>query len=150
MFVMLITIVATLVALIQVAIALGVVLHILIHIFRSAEAVRLERVAPMEDGYFSEGDSLKICPQANRDPAAHRQSVLYRSGELEEKFPNMGQVQGSEVIVCLRDRENLGSTLIRTIQHYAHELKLQGNKLMLAGISQHMSMNSWNVQTCWS
>ena len=62
MFVMLITIVATLVALIQVAVALGVVLHILMHIFRSAETVRLERVAPMEDGYLSEGDSLKICP----------------------------------------------------------------------------------------
>jgi hypothetical protein len=47
---------------------------------------------------------------------------------LEEKFPNMGQAQGSEVIVRLRDRENVGSTLIRTIQRYAHELKLHGNK----------------------
>ena len=55
MIVMLLTFAATLVVPIQIAVVLGVLLHILVYIFRSAEAVRLERIVPLEDGGFTEG-----------------------------------------------------------------------------------------------
>jgi SulP family sulfate permease len=60
--IMVITFVATLFAPIQLAVVLGVVLHILLFVFRSAEAVRIERIVPQEDGTFTEGEVPEALP----------------------------------------------------------------------------------------
>jgi SulP family sulfate permease len=135
--IMVITFVATLFTPIQVAVALGVVLHILLYIFRSAEAVRLERIIPQADGFFAEGDVPEALP-------SHEIVVLLPIGslffagvaELEEHLPKVGQAQGSVVIIRLRDRDEVGSTFIRTIERYAQSLQAGGNMLILEGLSE--------------
>jgi SulP family sulfate permease len=138
MVVMLITFIATLFAPIQVAVATGVVLHIMIHIFRSAEAVRLERIAPLEDG-FTESKLPENLPSREiviLKPVGN----LFFAGvaELEARLPNIGEARGSVVILRLRDRDEIGSTFIRTIKRYTHDLHAQGNILMLVGINRQV------------
>jgi SulP family sulfate permease len=48
----------------------------------------------------------------------------------------VGQAQGTTVIIRLRDRDEVGSTFIRTIQRYAKSLQARGNVLMLEGLSE--------------
>jgi SulP family sulfate permease len=135
--IMVLTFTATLILPIQNAVAFGVLLHILIHIFRSSEAVRLERVLQLDDGRFTEaelpdklasGEVLILYPIGN----------LFFAGvsELEEQLPEVGSASGSVVILRLRDRDEVGSTFIRIIERYARKLQAQDNVLMLEGVNK--------------
>ena len=137
--VMSITFVATLLTDIQVAVATGVILTIVLYVFRSAEAVRIERIVPLGDGGYTEdavpeklssGDIVMLQPIGS----------LFFAGtaEFEEHLPEIGEAQRSVVIIRLRERDEVGSTFIRTIERYARQLMAQGNKLMLVGVEQHV------------
>jgi SulP family sulfate permease len=135
--IMVITFVATLFTPIQVAVALGVVLHFLLYVFRSAEAVRIERIVPGEDGTFSEGEVPEELTSGEIVVLQPIGSLFFAGvAELEEHLPKVGQAQGSAVIIRLRDRDEVGSTFIRTIQRYTDTLKAGGNLLMLEGLSE--------------
>jgi SulP family sulfate permease len=135
--IMVITFLATLFTPIQVAVALGVVLHILLYIFRSAEAVRLERIIPQEDGTFAEGEVPEALPSHDIVVLLPIGSLFFAGvAELEEHLPKVGQAQGTAVIIRLRDRDEVGSTFIRTIERYAQSLQAGGNVLMLEGLSE--------------
>jgi SulP family sulfate permease len=137
LIIMLTTFVATLFAPIQVAVAVGVVLHILIHIFRSAEAVRLERIVPQEDGTFAEGEVPEVLPSREIVVLQPIGSLFFAGvAELEEHLPKVGQAQGTAIIIRLRDRDEVGSTFVRTIQRYTQSLQAGGNVLMLEGLSE--------------
>jgi SulP family sulfate permease len=137
--VMSITLVATLLTDIQVAVAIGVILTIVLYVYRSAEAVRIERIVPLRDGGYTEdavpeklssGDIVMLQPIGS----------LFFAGtaEFEEHLPEVGEAQRSVVIIRLRERDEVGSTFIRTIERYAQQLLAQGNKLMLVGVEQHV------------
>ncbi len=137
--IMLITFVATLFTSIQVAVALGVVLHFILYVFRSAEAVRLERIVPQEDGTFAEG----VLPQElpSREIVIMQPiGTLFFAGvaEFEEHLPKVGEAQGTAVIIRLRDRDEVGSTFIRAIERYTKSLQAGGNVLMLEGLSEQV------------
>jgi SulP family sulfate permease len=135
--IMVITFVATLFTPIQVAVALGVMLHILLYVFRSAEAVRLERIVPQVDGTFVEGEVPEALPSREIVVIQPIGSLFFAGvAELEEHLPKVGQAQGTAVIIRLRDRDEVGSTFIRTIQRYAESLQAGGNVLMLEGLSE--------------
>jgi SulP family sulfate permease len=135
--IMAITFVATLFLPIQAAVALGVVLHILLYIFRSAEEVRLERMVPQEDGFFAEGEVPEVLPSGEIVILLPIGNLFFAGvAELEEHLPKVGQAQGTAVIIRLRDRDEVGSTFIRTIERYAQSLQAGGNVLMLEGLSQ--------------
>jgi SulP family sulfate permease len=135
--IMAITFVATLFAPIQVAVVLGVVLHILLYVFRSAEAVRIERIVPQEDGTFAEGEVPEVLPSGEIVVLQPIGSLFFAGvAELEEHLPKVGEAQGTTVIVRLRDRDEVGSTFIRTIQRYTESLQAGGNLLMLEGLSK--------------
>ena len=139
MAIMLLTFTATLFLPIQVAVALGVLLHILIHIFRSAEAVRLERVLPLDDGGFAEGELPQDLPSREIMILQPIGSLFFAGvSELEEKLPKVGQASGSVVILRLRDRDEVGSTFLRTIERYTRQLQAGGNIIMLEGINQQV------------
>jgi SulP family sulfate permease len=137
--IMLITFVATLFTPIQVAVALGVVLHILLYIFRSAEAVRLERIVPQEDGTFFEGEVPEALSSGEIVVLQPIGSLFFAGvAELEEHLPKVGQAQGAVVVIRLRDRDEVGSTFIRTIERYLKSLQVGGNVLMLEGLSERV------------
>jgi SulP family sulfate permease len=137
--IMIITFVATLFTPIQVAVALGVVLHILLHVFRSAEAVRLERIVRQDDGDFVEAEVPKKLPSGEIVILQPIGSLFFAGvAELEEKLPHVGQARGTVVIFRLRDRHEVGSTFIRALDRYARTLQAAGNRLMLEGLNEHV------------
>jgi len=137
--VMVLTFAATLVTPIHVAVALGVVVHITVHIFRSAEAVRLERILHRPDDTYAETDLPTKLP-SNEIVILQPIGSLFFAGvaEFDEKLPDVGDANGSVVILRLRDRDEVGSTFIRSIERYARDLHATGNKLMLEGINQQV------------
>jgi len=135
--IMVITFVATLFTSIQVAVALGVVLHVILYVFRSAEAVRIERLVPQGDGTFAEGEVPEDLPSGEIVLLQPVGSLFFAGvAELEEHLPEVGQAQGTVVIVRLRDRDEVGSTFIRTIERYTESLQAGSNVLMLEGLSE--------------
>ena len=54
--------------------------------------------------------------------------------EIEEKLPAVGRAWGTVVIFHMRDRDEVGSTFLRTIKQYTLSLQEKGNKLMLERI----------------
>ncbi len=137
--IMAITFFATLFAPIQVAVALGVALHILLHIFRSAEAVRLERILHQDDGAFVETEAPEELPSGEIVILQPVGSLFFAGvAELEEKLPDAGEAQGSAVIFRLRDRDEVGSTFIRALDRYARALLDGGNLLILEGFNQRV------------
>lgn len=137
--IMLVTFVATLFTSIQVAVAMGVGLHVILYVFRSAEAVRLERIVTQKDGTFAEGVLPEELPTGEiviLQPIGN----LFFAGvaEFEEHLPKVGEAQGTAVIIRLRDRDEVGSTFIRAIERYTESLQAGGNKLMLEGLSEHV------------
>lgn len=136
--VMVLTFVASLVAPIHIAVALGVVAHIAVHIFRSADAVRLEQIVLQDDGLFAEAEAPVQLP-SNDVVVLQPVGSLFFAGvdELDEKLPNIGDARGTVVIFRLRDRDEVGSTFIRSIERYTRDLHEAGNTLMLEGMSQH-------------
>jgi SulP family sulfate permease len=134
--IMVVTFIATLFTSIQVAVALGVVLHILLFVFRSAEAVRIERIVLQEDGTFAEGEVPEELPSREILILQPIGSLFFAGvAELEEHLPKVADAQGTAVIIRLRDRDEVGSTFIRTLQRYTDTLKAGGNLLMLEGLS---------------
>ncbi len=137
--IMLVTFVAILFTSIQVAVALGVALHVILYVFRSAEAVRLERIVPQKDGTFAEGVLPEELPT---DEIVILQPIgnLFFAGvaEFEEHLPKVGEAQGTAVIIRLRDRDEVGSTFIRTIERYTKSLQAGGNNLMLEGVNEQV------------
>jgi SulP family sulfate permease len=135
--IMTITFIATLFAPIQVAVAVGVGLHIFLHVFRSAEAVRLERIVRQDDGTFAETEAPEELPSGEIVILQPIGSLFFAGvAELEEKLPDVGQAHGSIVIFRLRDRDEVGSTFIRALDRYARTLQAAGNRLMLEGLNE--------------
>jgi SulP family sulfate permease len=137
--IMLFTFILTLFTPIQVAVFVSIGLHILLHIFRSAEAVRIERILVEADGSYTEapapaqltsGEIVILNPIGN----------LFFAGaaQFEENLPEIDEAHGSVVIIRLRDRDEVGSTFIRIIERYHQSLIAQGNLLMLTGLNQHV------------
>jgi len=138
--IMLITLVATLFAPIQVAVALGVALHMALYVFRSAEAVRLERIVQQDDGAFVETEVPEELPTGEIVILQPIGSLFFAGvAELEEKLPDVGQARGSVVIFRLRDRDEVGSTFIRAIERYTRSLQAGDNRLMLEGLSERVA-----------
>jgi SulP family sulfate permease len=139
MAVMITTFVATLFLDLQVAVAIGVILTFILYVFRSAEAVRIERMVPLDDGGFAEsavpeelssGEIVVLNPIGN----------LFFAGvaEFEEHLPDIGEARRAVVIIRLRDRDEVGSTFIRAIERYAQQLQAQDGKLMLEGLNERV------------
>ena len=139
MIIMLITFVATLFAPIQIAVATGVALHILLYVFRSAEAVRVERIVPQEDGTFAEAEVPQELPSGQIVILQPIGNLFFAgAAEFEENLPKVGQARGTAVMFRLRDRDEVGSTFIRALDRYARTLQAGGNLLMLEGMNERV------------
>jgi len=137
--IMLITFIGSLLMPIHYAVFLGVFMHILLYVFRSAESVRVEQIVISEDGRYAETAPPEQIPD-------HEIIILQPIGSLffagaakfEDQLPKVGQAQGAVVILRLRDRDEVGSTFIRIIERYTHQLQANGCKLILAGINERV------------
>ena len=139
--IMLFTLVATLFLPIQYAVAVGVVLHLLIYVYRSAEAVRIERILILEDGSFVEAEAPETLTSEEIVMLQPVGSLFFAgAAEFEEALPDVGDAHHTVVIIGLRDRDEVGSTFIRFLDRYVDELHEQDNLLMLVGVDDNVTM----------
>ncbi len=137
--VMVVTFIATLFFPIQIAVAAGVLIHLIVHVFRSAEAVRVERIEHGPEGGYLETDPPSEVPSGEVLILQPIGSLFFAGvAELAEKLPSVGSASGSVVILRLRDRDEVGSTFVRAIERYAQELLDGGNLLILEGINERV------------
>jgi len=134
-----ITFVATLFLELQFAVLIGVILTFLLYIYKSAEAVRIERINPLENGTFVESEAPANLPSGEIVILQPIGSLFFAGAiEFEEELPNVGEASGSVVIIRLRDRDEVGSTFIHIIERYAKKLQEYNNKLMLEGLNNRV------------
>jgi anti-anti-sigma regulatory factor len=55
---------------------------------------------------------------------------------LEEELPSVERSQNAVAIINMRGREALGSTLLEVFERYATDLRVNGNKLILAEVKR--------------
>lgn len=137
--IMLFTLIATLVLPIQWAVLLGVALSFLVQVARASSDIQVMEVTRHANGDYSES------PAPERLESA-KVTVLHAWGHLtfagarvfEEQLPKVENVQRPVVILRLRGRTEVGSTVIAVLQRYAKQLQAAGGKLILAGVSEHV------------
>ena len=135
--IMMITFGLTLFSSVQVAVAVGVVFHILIYVFMSAEKVRVERIVPVAEGGFEEGEVPAVLTSSEIVVIQPIGSLFFAGvAELEEDLPDVGEAKRAVVILRLRDQDEVGSTFIRLLDRYAKTLQAADCKLMLEGMGE--------------
>jgi SulP family sulfate permease len=60
------------------------------------------------------------------------------AAEFEADLPAVGDAHGTAVIIRLRDRHEVGSTFIRTLDRYTRQLHERGNLLILVGLNEQV------------
>lgn len=144
--VMVFTFVSTLFLPIPTAVFLGVGIHILLHVFRAAERIKVMQIAPLEgvSKVVQLGGSVYKEQPVPKELLSNQVTVLMPYGslffagavEFEEKIPAMEKAKNAVIIVILRGRNEVGSTLVRVLDRMASKLEVNGGKLMLAGVSE--------------
>ena len=111
----------------------------MLYVYQSAEAVRIERMVPTDDGGFTE-DAVPDELSSGEIVVLQPIGSLFFAGaaEFEEHLPDVGEAHRGVVIIRLRDRDEVGSTFIRIIERYARSLQAGGNKLMLDGLNERV------------
>jgi SulP family sulfate permease len=144
--VMVFTFVSTLFLPIPTAVFLGVGTHILLHVFRAADRIEVMQIAPLEgvskvvqlDGSVYKEQPVPKELLSNQVTVLMPYGSLFFAGavEFEEKIPAMEKAKSAVIIVILRGRNEVGSTLVRVLDRMASKLEANGGKLMLAGVSE--------------
>src|SRR5690625_5147696 len=124
---------------IEQAVMLGVLATFILQIFRAANRLELLQLIPRPDGLYEE-----------RFPPTHLLSrqivVLSPNGSLffagaqvlESRLPDPSNAEQPVIILLLRGRKEIGSTIIGVIDRYARKLQARGGKLMLVGVNQRV------------
>ena len=96
-------------------------------------------MVPQADGTFQE----QPAPEQLSDNTVTVLQVwgnLFFSGAftLNERLPEVSEAQRAVVILRLRGRAQVGSTLITVLERYAKKLQANDGKLILAGVGEHV------------
>ena len=146
--IMVFTFVATLLLPVQWAVLLGVGLSFLVQVVRSSSDIQVKEVIQQEDGTFEE-------QPAPAQLTSHSVTLLQVWGHLvfsgaytlEEELPQVGDARRAVVILRMRGRTQVGSTLIRVLERYAQQLRANDGKLMLAGVGEHVMQQIRSTET---
>lgn len=135
-----ITFVSTLVVPLQVAILIGVIVAILLMLFQEADKVRINELVWDESG--DPGDPIERPGPATLQSDAV--TVLDVNGAvffaaaagMERLLPVADEARNAFVVLRLRGREEIGTTLINVLGRYAQQLRAGGGGLILAEVSR--------------
>ena len=108
-------------------------------VYTAAQDVQVVELVEKEDGVFVE----RPCPAELAD---NNVTILYAWGALffasartiEDLLPKAGQAKRPVVILRLHGRSRIGSTFIQILERYANQIKANGGKLILSGVSQNV------------
>ena len=135
--VMVATFAMTLALPVEQAVAVGVVLSIALHLWRASLDVQVLELAPTPDGDFEEKPAPVALPDGKVTVLNLYGSLFFAGADtLESMLPSARGARRAVVIVRLRGRTNLGSTVFNVVERYAAQLRRGGGKLVLSGVSE--------------
>ena len=137
---MLLTLALTLSVPLQYAVLAGVLVSAVQHISSSSLDVKVRRLVPVGEGLFSEEEPPDQLPDREVTIIDIYGSVFYADTEaIDAKLPEVRGTREAVLVVRLRGRGELGSSVIGLLRRWAEELQEGGGALLLAGVGEHMS-----------
>jgi sulfate permease, SulP family len=135
---MAITFVLTLIIPLQYAVLVGVGLAVLLHVGRQSNRVVVKHWVFDDDrGFPTEADPPDEVPAGEVVVLATYGSLFFASAPaFEAQLPRpVGTDTRGVVVLRLRAKEELGSTVVKVLIKYAEQLDATGSRLMLAGLT---------------
>ena len=133
------TFIATLTLPVQQAVLIGVILSFIDYIYSSSQNVRLLELQPVERGTFVEKTApVELSNNSVTILQARGSTYFAAIRTIQELLPSAKAAQHAVVIIRIRGVDQVGSTMIGFMERYAGELRANGGKLVLSGVSQHV------------
>jgi SulP family sulfate permease len=134
---MILTFASTLVMPLQFAVFVGVAVSIMLYVVQSSGGLRAMRLVPVEEGFPIEEELPERLPD-NEIVIIQLYGELFFAAAttLEDYLPDPGDSQNTVVVLRLRGRDDIGSTLIGVLLRIHENLEKDGGHLILAGISE--------------
>jgi sulfate permease, SulP family len=138
--VMIVTFTATLLVPLQYAVLVGMALSIVLHVFRQSNKVVVTQWVLQPDGFPLEQPPPKRLPSRQLTLLHIYGSLFFAAAKsIEEKLPDVRNVDHAVVAINLRGKTEIGSTFLNVLQHYAETLRNHDSKLMLVGVDPVLS-----------
>ncbi len=134
------TFVLTMVIPLQYAVLVGVVLSVVLHVVRQSNRVTVKRQRPDADGHLVESEPPAILPGGEVVLLQTYGSLFFASAPVfEEQLPAVRDTsRNSVVLVRLRGRDEVGSSVTRVLLRYAQELVAVGSRLVLVSTNERI------------
>jgi len=137
--IMVVTFIATLTLPVQQAVLIGVILSFFDYIYSSSQNVRLLELKPVESGTFVEKVAPAELPDNSVTILQARGSTYFAAVRaIQDLLPSAKEARRAVVIIRIRGVDQVGSTMIGFMERYAGELRANGGKLVLSGVSQNV------------
>jgi sulfate permease, SulP family len=138
--IMLVTLALTLAVPIQYAVLAGVVLSTIQHVSSSSLDIKVRRLVPAGEGRFAEEEPPERLPDDEVTIIDIYGSVFYADADaIDAKLPAVLGTRRAVLVVRLRGRGELGSSVIGLLRSWAEQLQEGGGALLLAGVGERMS-----------
>jgi len=132
----LVTFIATLLLSIPLAVAVGVALSLVLYLASAASDVKVRALEPRADGRFEESEPPERLPSGAVTVLDVYGSLFFAGARtLEDALPRVGDASHPVVVLRLRGRTRVGSTLAEVLDDYADDLAAAGGRLYLSGVA---------------
>jgi SulP family sulfate permease len=133
---MVVTFAATLALSVEQSVLLGIILSATMYLYHASQDVHVMEMVATPDGDFEEHPAPAQLPNDKVTVINLYGSLFFAAAELlEAQLPSARNARRAVVIIRLRGRSNLGSTIYNVLERYAERLAKHGGKLILSGIS---------------
>jgi SulP family sulfate permease len=134
------TFAATLILSVPVAVAVGVGLSIVLAMASAASDVRVYEVIRLDDGRLAQADPPARLPSDEVTVLEVVGSLFFAGARtLDEALPSPVGATHPAVVLRLRGRTAVGSTLIEVMDNYADDLAEVGGRLYLSGVDDRLA-----------
>jgi SulP family sulfate permease len=133
------TLAATLTLPLQFAVFVGVAVSILLYVFQSSNEVKLIQLQQVPNGFPIEVPvvaKLHDCEVV----ILHAYGSLFfgAAANIEKQLPDVENSRHAAVILRLRGRDDVGSTMLGVLDRYHDRLVRHDGRLLLAGVEDHV------------
>jgi len=134
---MTVTLILTIIIPLQFAVLVGVGMATLLFVIRQSSDLVVKQVVIEEQGRRETDPPEEVGPHEVLVIQPYGSLFFASASVFENRLPTVTDAsRGSVVIIRLRGRTDLGSTLTETLNRYAHALKASGSKLVLISDSE--------------
>lgn len=134
--VLVVTFVATLLLPVEQSVLLGVILSVATHLHRSSRDVEVVAMSSEDGVHFDEHSAPAVLPGGEVTVLNVYGTLYFGAADTFESYlPSARGVERAVVILRLRGRRSLGTTIYNVLERYAAELARGGGRLILSGVN---------------